>query len=377
MKKVLIVNNNLDMGGIQKSLINLLREIHSKYDVTLLLFSKSGSLLDDIPNDVKVITLGKCYRILGLSKAELKKYPALFILKAFLVKYALLFSRRNAMKLLGFFQKKIKGYDVVISYSHLPNNKYFSNGCGDFVLDCTQCDKKICLVHCDYLNSGYMSEQNNAEYAEFDKIACCSDSVRERFIQGSKIDEKKVCTLRNFYDLRIGELAVENPYCYDDSFINIVTVARLSVEKGVDRAIDALYNIGRTDIRYYIIGDGPLKYELINKIKEYGMEEQVFLLGEQRNPYTYMINADFLLVPSLHEAAPIVFDEANILGLTVISTNTTSAMEMLEDVNGRICDNNIEGIESVMTALQKSTNKNNIVKVNLLQSKQFDDIINC
>ena len=33
MKKILIVNNNLDVGGIQKSLVNLLCEIHNEYDI--------------------------------------------------------------------------------------------------------------------------------------------------------------------------------------------------------------------------------------------------------------------------------------------------------------------------------------------------------
>ena len=60
MKKILIVNNNLDMGGIQKTLINLLKEIHNDYNVTLLLFSKSGTLLSGVPNDVKIIEPNKC-----------------------------------------------------------------------------------------------------------------------------------------------------------------------------------------------------------------------------------------------------------------------------------------------------------------------------
>ena len=82
MKKILIVNNNLDMGGIQKSLINLLTELNGKYDITLLLFSKSGALLQDLPKNVKVITPNGCYRMLGLTKNELKKYPFLFTLNS-------------------------------------------------------------------------------------------------------------------------------------------------------------------------------------------------------------------------------------------------------------------------------------------------------
>ena len=373
MKKILIVNNNLDMGGIQKSLVNLLKEMHGDYDITLLLFSRSGVLLKDVPSNVKTITPNKCYQLLGLTKSELRHYPVLFCLKYFLMRYTAVFSRRSAMKLLGLFQKKIEGYDVAVSYSHLPHHKYFGNGCGDFVLDKVVCQNKICLIHCDYLHSGYMTKMNNTEYSEFDKIACCSDSVRARFIYGAKISENKVYTLRNFYDFDIAKLANDEPYVYGDNCINLLSVARLSPEKGIDRAIDALYTTGRTDINYYIIGDGPQKDLLQEKIKKYRMEKQVLLLGEQYNPYRYMLNADYLLVPSLHEAAPMVFDEATVLGLKVISTDTTSATEIIGG-GGIICDNCLEGIASALSSLTKSVKEIIFSKTNELQRQQFLEI---
>ena len=233
------------------------------------------------------------------------------------------------MKLLGLFQKKIGGFDMFISYSLLPHHKYFGNGCGDFVLDKVMSSNKICMVHCDYLHSGYMTDENNQEYAEFDKIACCSDSVRSRFLEGSRMPPDKVFTLRNFYDFNMIPLAEDTPYVYEQNCVNLLTVARLSYEKGIDKAVDALFASGRSEIKYFIVGDGPQRNRLQEKIKEYRMEKQVFLLGEQQNPYRYMLHADYLLVPSLHEAAPVVFDEANLLGLPILSTNTTSAQEMV------------------------------------------------
>lgn len=370
MKKILIVNNNLDMGGIQKSLINLLKEIHNSYNITLMLFSKSGALLKDVPDDVNIITPNKCYKMLGLTKAELKKYPFLFGLKFLLMRYSSVFSRRSAMKLLGIFQRKIRDYDVVISYSHLFDYKYFANGCADFVLDKTIGVEKICLVHCDYLNSGTMSKQNNTQYSEFDKIACCSDSVKKRFLAGSKIPSNRVYTLRNFYDFEIVKLANAKPYIYENNFVNLLTVARMSSEKGIDKAIDCFFAANRKDLRYYIIGSGPQRSALESKVKEYNMEEQVFFLGEQKNPYRYMLNADYLLVPSLHEAAPMVFDEANILGLPIISTNTTSAHEMVADDGGIVCESFGE-IENILRNLKKSNNKKESIPTNEMQLTQF------
>lgn len=375
MKKILIVNNNMDIGGIQKSLVNLLKEIHDKYEVTLLLFSATGALLKDVPKSVKIITPHGKYRMLGLSKEELKKFPALFVAKAFLMKYAELFSRRSAMKLLGLFQQKIRGYDAVISYTHLSAPQYFWNGCGDFVLDKTICRNKICIIHCDYLNSGCISEKNNAEYNEFNKIACCSASVKDRFMQGASINPEKVHVLYNCLDLSVAKAAAQQPYCYSEACINIVTVARLSVEKGIDRAIEAVHKSKRTDIRYHIIGEGPQKKILVDMVDRYGLGNTVFFEGEQENPYRYMCNADFLLLPSLHEAAPMVFGEAKIMGLPVITTNTTSAKEMIGDKYGIICDNSTEGIESALRTITKPAKKNQIEQDNKISIKQFSALL--
>ena len=256
----------------------------------------------------------------------------------------------------------------------MPNHKYFANGCGDFVLDKTVCNNKICLIHCDYLQPEYSSKKNNEQYYEFSKIACCSDSVKNRFLQVSGFDENKVFTLRNFYDLTITTKTNESALEYDKQFINLVTIARLSKEKGVDRAINALYESGRQDIRYYVIGDGPQKTELLNKIKEYNLCEQVFMMGEKQNPYGFMVDADYIFVPSIHEAAPMVFDEAKVLGVPIIATETTSAREMLEEED-KIVQNSPEGLLATFAFLEKR-NKGIIREINNdLQRSQFKIVL--
>lgn len=375
MKKILIVNNNLDMGGIQKSLVNLVKEIHEEYDITLMLFSKSGSLLREIPQSVKIITPLKLYSVLGLEKNDLKKYPLLFALKAVLLAHSKIFSRRSAMKLLGLFQKPISGYDVVISYSHLTHPNYFGNGCADFVLDKTVCENKVCFVHCDYLNFGGQTEANNRTYMEFDKVACCSDSVRERFLLGSKLPDSKVYTVRNFYDLQLASYQAEGTGIFDENFVNVVLIARLSNEKGILRAVDALVQSNRKDICYYIIGDGPQKEEIARLISKYQLESRVTLLGEQSDPYQYLMQADWLLVPSFHEAAPMVFDEAMLMGIKVITTNTTSAEEMVGCEHGIICENSTDGIAHALKNVGKSARSTTSDPDNKKQRKQLEVLL--
>lgn len=367
MQKVLIVNNNLDMGGIQKSLVNLLKGVNDDNEYTLLLFSETGALLKDISNDIKVITPNTIYQLLGLSREQLKKKPFYYFLKVLLVYICKIVGKRNAIKLMGLFQRKINGYDTVISYSHLTSVSSFSNGCAEFVLDKTEAKNKICFLHCDYENSGTCSDTNSKTYSEFDKIACCSESVRERFLKCSSLDPQKVFVQRNFFDADIYKSAVQNPVSYDEEYINLLIVARLSFEKGIDKALSALADSQRQDIIIHIVGDGPEKSNLIQIVHDRRLTNNVVFHGEQNNPYRFMINADYLLVPSRHEAAPIVFDEAKVLGLSVISTNTTSAYEMLDD---RLLISN--DLQDILTRIQKNKEKKLIKVDNKLQQQQWE-----
>ena len=65
MKKIIIVNNNMDVGGVQKSLYNLLWQIHDRYDVTLCLFSATGQYMDQLPQDIKILEVKGPFRYLG------------------------------------------------------------------------------------------------------------------------------------------------------------------------------------------------------------------------------------------------------------------------------------------------------------------------
>ena len=55
MKKILIASYSLGFGGIETSLINLLKNFDlKKYKVTLVLEKKEGVYLNDVPKEVKI-----------------------------------------------------------------------------------------------------------------------------------------------------------------------------------------------------------------------------------------------------------------------------------------------------------------------------------
>jgi glycosyltransferase involved in cell wall biosynthesis len=223
--------------------------------------------------------------------------------------------------------------------------------------------------------------------ARFDKIAACSDGCRRVF--GSVLPEllKNCVTVRNchLFD-EIKEMASDDPITYMCTYVNVVIVSRLSPEKGIDRAMKALAVALEKglQIKFHIVGGGSMGDKLMETAADMGVADYVIFYGEQSNPYRYMKNADLLLLPSYHEAAPMVIDEARCLGLPVLATRTTSSDEMVIDEEcGWVCENTDEALAEALCDIAADKTQLSVVKDRLLSREadnsralaQFDALI--
>ncbi len=387
MKKILIANNNLHIGGVQKALVNLLWSIRGQYDITLLLFSKSGEYLTELPPDIKIIVPKSGYSFLGMSRGDTCGFMEK-LGRSFYAAITRVFGRKYAIGLMSMGQKKLEAYDVAISYMHNAGNKAFNGGCNDFVLKHVSARKKIAFLHCDYSNCGANTPENNKMYARFDAIAACSRGCADSFIRANPELADKVRLVYNCHQFeRIRAMAEDAAIILPEGKINILTVARFGKEKSVTRAIEALGKL--TELReryhYYIIGDGIQRPQVEQLIKEFHLEDNVTLLGEMSNPYGYMKAADLLLMSSISEAAPMVIGESASLGTPILSTETSSAVEMIEDTGfGWVCENNVEALADALSGILRSGEKiwdkkdylSDIELNNDLAVAQFEDLFN-
>lgn len=354
MKKLLIVNNNLHIGGVQKALISLLWNIHDRYDVTLLLFYAGGELLKELPPGIKVVALNSGYRFLGVPRQKARSWQERIVRGCFAV-ITRLIGRKYAVSLMGTGQKRLEGYDVAISYLHNAGEKAFYGGCNDFVLNHVSVKKKIAFLHCDYSLCGANTPDNNRQYARFDVIAACSQGCANAFCKVNPQLAHKVMVVPNChrYD-RIRAMAEVAPVFMDPEKINLVTVSRFGKEKSVDRALEAIVGLGglKDRIHYYIIGDGLQKPKLLEILEREQLQSCVTLCGQMDNPYGYMQAADLLWIPSRSEAAPLVIGEAACLGTPILSTKTSSAQEMiLETGFGWVCENSVQSMTEALVGL--------------------------
>lgn len=120
---------------------------------------------------------------------------------------------------------------------------------------------------------------------------------------------------------------VQNP-------IQLVSVARLSPEKGILIAINALKlllkDMPELKIHYTIIGEGPLRPAYEEYIKDNKLEEFVSLVGRKTSLEvrdTLEISHLYLL-PSVEEILPTVLLEAQASGLPIVATNVGAVSSM-------------------------------------------------
>lgn len=354
MKKIIIVNNNLNIGGIQISLINLLKELNALYDVTLLLFHADKQDMDKLPENIKVMIISSPFMYFGMSSDDVAKSFSLFIGRSFWAAITKIFGRSFATRLMALFQKKIKGYDCAVSYLHEGPQKSFYGGCNEFVLKKIDAKQKITWVHCDFELCGANNSKSKKIYEKFDWIVACSDGAKESFLRCLPELKDKCVSVRNCNDYELIREKALPAMKYDTNCFNVVTVARLSGEKGIDRMIHAVAKAKETGykMKYHIVGDGQEESALRKLVTDLDLKDDVFFYGNQSNPYPYIMSADLFVLPSYHEAAPMVFDESASLGVPVLATKTTSTDEMIIKENaGYVCENSQEGITQALLSI--------------------------
>ncbi|MFC7685275.1 glycosyltransferase [Ureibacillus sp. GCM10028918] len=350
---IIIVNNNFDTGGVQKALVNLIDEIKDYYDITLYLFSINNEVRKNIPNQVKIIEANKLIKLLGISQ-ERSREEGVFLsfIRALLVVWTKIFTNSWPFKLLFSSQKTLGKFDIAISYLHNSHERLFYGGCNEFVLSKIKADQKITYLHCDYIKSGGNTCRNKKIYLKFDKVIAVSEGCRQSFSNAIPEMNNRLFTAINLHNYNsIRRQANDLPIVYSSRYFNIVTVSRLSHEKGIMRTIESISCLVKQgyQICWHIVGDGYQRKDIEILINLANLHDNILLYGNQANPYRYMKNADLFLLPSFHEAAPMVIDEAKCIGLPILATNNSSSKEMIIDCRaGWVCDNSADGITSTL-----------------------------
>ena len=116
--------------------------------------------------------------------------------------------------------------------------------------------------------------------------------------------------------------------------IKLGCIARLSEQKGLTYLLDAMSLLTVKDIRLFIVGDGELRDELENKVKELHLQDSVTFLGYRKDIVECINSFDFCVLPSVFEGFGLVAIEAFMNGKTIVATDIPGLNEVVSNKNG-------------------------------------------
>lgn len=353
-KNIVFVIPSLGSGGAEKSLINLLSVFdYSRYNVDLILFSKTGMFFKLLPQEVNLIEIQGDYQIFAKKliqsillfitkfKFGLAYNRILFALKNRIIKnkaIACQASWKNINLAIPLFEKE---YDVAIGF--LEKSSIY------LTVDKINSKKKIGFIHNDYSKLGLNKDFDKPFFNKLDFVVTVSEGCAKILCETFPENQSKVIVMHNVISKRLITNLAENeiPKEIDDNSINILSVGRLHPQKGFDLAIEACNIVLQRgfNIKWYIIGEGIERKSLEDEIAHYGLQSNFFLLGLRDNPYIYLKKAFIYVQPSRYEGKSIAIDEAKILHKPIVVTNFSTVHDQIEEhVNGIITEMNSESI---------------------------------
>lgn len=367
-KDILFIMNDLHSGGAQKALVSLLQLMdYSRFNVDLLLFKKEGIFLDQVPPQVQLLHSpdGYAYFDGPIVSAVLKsignrKFSTFIgrLLSAWVLKT----EKRPAIREQKMWQflspslgKLAKKYDAAIGFLEKTPNYY--------CIDKTTAGKKILWIHTNYSNMGMVPKYDDRFFDKASSIvtvsAECTLDLQKHFPRFLP----KITTIHNIVSPRVICKMADKPQHINPN--SIVTVGRMSPEKGIDLALEACKILREKGIGFtwYFIGDGTQRKELEATIAQYQLEQQVVFLGEKANPYPYVKAATVYAQTSRFEGKSIAIDEAKILAKPILTTNFSTAVTQLTHLeNGYIAAMNPQAIaEGIITLLTDTGLRNQFI----------------
>jgi glycosyltransferase involved in cell wall biosynthesis len=121
---------------------------------------------------------------------------------------------------------------------------------------------------------------------------------------------------------------------------NLLTVGRLTYQKGFDVAIHALRIIidNGYPVHWYIIGEGPEYRDLKDLADLLGVSDNIHFLGVRDNPYPYFCQADIYVHATRFEGKSIAIQEAQALGCAIIASDCSGNREQITNhEDGLLC----------------------------------------
>ena len=348
-KQIFIMSHAMELGGAERSLLGLLDAFDTdKYDVDLFLLRHEGELMPHIPEKINLLSQVKSYTVLAR--------PMINTLKE---GHIVLTSARLLGKIAARTYDKKHSYTdsgVALEYSHKFTAPFMPQINSDkeydmaisfltphyFVAEKIKAKKKLAWIHTDYSKVQINRESELKMWDSYDHIVSISDDVTASFLGLFPELKEKIVVIENILPQSLIQRQ-KNAFTVKDEMpdkgIKLLSIGRYCTAKNFDNVPEICSKLLERglDIYWYIIGFGSDEQLIKDRIKQFGMEDRVILLGKKDNPYPYITACDVYVQPSRYEGKSVTVREAQLLGKPVVITNyATSASQLENGVDGVI-----------------------------------------
>ena len=341
--KLLFVAHTMNIGGVEKALLAELAPYSpDKYDIHVALLEKKGGFLSKLPPHITLHEISfykenkHIFNNPPLSNIkyylENKHYSIAFKLLWAYICYKLTGTQKVLFNLMFSNVEEFPiEFDKVLAYAGpFPFIDYF-------VTKKVKTKEKQVWIHYDISKINPDKGIINKLYHNYNKINIVSQQGKDIFdkifpqfaiktlFYPNKINEQEIILLANEQD---------NPFVNFNG-INIVTVGRVSKEKGQSMTLEVLKSLLDVGLNVYwhYIGYGNDLENCKKKSQELGINNKAFFYGAMANPYPYMRYCDIYVQPSKHEGFCITLSEAKLFDIPIITTDFTGAKEQLGNYN--------------------------------------------
>ncbi|WP_135825285.1 glycosyltransferase [Halorussus ruber] len=313
-RRVAIFHTHLEIGGVERVLVNLIDELTERgYEVDLLLVSEEGAFRPEVPDDVRTMEIDRG-RAPGIGI-----FASVVPLARYLRRVepdALLTGKPNP-NMVAILARHLASVSTrtVVSFHGMTSDQ---------------------IANADELTHAAKTELSKYLYPRAGRIVAVSEGVKTDAAEVLGIAEEDVSVVYNPVVtpelLEKGEQSPDHPWFEDDAPV-VLAAGRLHPYKNYSLLIEAFDRLREEmDARLMILGEGQTRPKLEARVEELGLDESVALPGSTDNPYPYMREASVLAVSSNSEALPSTLIEAMAFGCPVVSTNCSKGpREILND----------------------------------------------
>ena len=316
--KLLFRHRSMEMGGVEKVMLSIVNNLNpEKFEITVCLNLNQGELRNEFPPHIRKLYLAE-------GKEDFSKNIILQKIQLYQRKKKLEKLRKNPEIIDKQYLKEYFDIEVGMTYNDFESVLNSSN----------KNSKKIGWFHSEINVPGLkpLLPEILKQFPQFDVMVYCSQKIKDLMhIHHPELHfprEKVIINAISIEEIKVKAAEKIEAFSEKPSF---VSVGRLHYRKGYHKLIEAHTKLIREghDHQILIVGEGEHRQNLEKLIKENKVERTFILLGNKMNPYPYIKNADFFILPSESEAWPLVIAEALILQKPIIATDTGDVSMMI------------------------------------------------